>query len=158
MADTSFKAKPGSAGETYINVNETVTATPFASGATVTHWRPLPQSDINVQGRTNRYFYRDAVVAFPSATTPTFTGTVTARVVKRTAAGGVVNLSGLANITTGQAQFSTLRFPPLATVTDGQRTVEENEWIGVQIVNSGGSVSQQPGAVMFDIRLAILRG
>jgi hypothetical protein len=158
MADTSFKHKPGSAGEEYYVVGETVLATPFTSGGTVNHLRPVAQSDINIAGRTNRYFYKDAVLGFPSATTPTFTGTVTARVVKRNAAGTIINLSGTASITTGQAQFSLFRFPPLATVTDSQRSIEEGEWVGLQIINAGGTVSQQPGGIMFDVRLAVLRG
>lgn len=158
MADTSFKAKPGSMGEQHVLVDATITATPFTSGGTVRHLRALPQGDINVQGRTNLFFYKDGVLGFPSATAPTFTGTVVARVVKRLAGGSFVPLSGDASVTTGQAQFTQLRFPALATVTDAQRTINEGEWVGVEIVNAGGTVSAQPGAIDFTLRFAVLRG
>ncbi len=156
--DTSFKAKPGSMGEQHITSGTVVTTTPFTSAGTVRHVRALPQSNINVQGRTNLYHYKDGVLAFPSATTPTFTGTVVARVVKRETGGTFVALSGDASVTTGQAQFSQLRFPPLATVTDAQRTINEGEWVGVEIVNAGGTVTQQPGAIDFNLRFAVMRG
>ncbi len=157
--DTAFKPRPGSYGETHCVLNKTVTATPITSGGTVQHYVAVPQAESVALGRgPNIFFYKDATLALLSGTAPAFTGTVTVQVVKRTTAGVVTPLSATASLTTGAAQFTQLRFGPLAGVTDAQRTINEGEVIGLQIVNAGGTVSTQPGAIDFSLRLAVLRG
>jgi hypothetical protein len=157
MANSHFNPKAGDFGEQHIAVTRTLPTAVIGASATVRHYLPLPAAELSQEPFTDLYFYKGGALVFGGATSST-AGTVTARVVKRNAAGTIIPLSANRTIPSGTALGAILSFPILNTATDQQRTIRPSAGDTIAIeVTASSTVSTQPGDVQAAVKLAVLR-
>lgn len=157
MADSSFTPKPGDYGEQHIALSRTLPTAVIGASSTVRHFLPLTASEIDAQGFTDLYFYKGGALVFGGAASNT-AGTVTARIVKRNAAGDFTPLSATRTIPSGTDAGDILSFPVLSSATDGARTIRPNagDTLAVEVTASS-TVTTQPGDVQAAVKLAVIR-
>lgn len=151
---TAFRPHPGSHNEEYLALTLPLPANPATQAGTQRHFVPVPMGRLSQV--PNVFFWKDAALAINGSVVPDHTGTMTARVVKRSAGGTVTPLSATVTIADAQAQFSTFRFSA-TTATDVELTINETDQIGVEITHAGGTITTQPSSVVFVCRLGVVR-
>ncbi len=157
MADTGFNPKAGDFGEQHIALSRTLPTNVITASNTVRHFLPLTASELSMANMTDIYFYKGGALVFGGTASST-AGTVTARIVKRNAAGTIIPLSALRTIPTGTGTGTILSFPILNTATDQARTIRPNagDTLAVEVTASS-TVTTQPGDVQAAVKLAVLR-
>ena len=157
MANSHFNPKAGDFGEQHIAVTRTLPTAVITASNTVRHYMPLPAAELSAEPFTDLYFYKGGALTFGGTTSST-AGTVTARVVKRNAAGTIIPLSATRTIPTGTALGTILSFPILSTATDQARTIRPSagDTIAIEVTATAG-VTTQPGDVQAAVKLAVLR-
>lgn len=158
MAVTKFNPAPGNFGESYIALSRTLPTAVVTAANTVRHIMPMTAAEVNFANQTEMLYYKGGALVIGGAAA-SITGTTTARVVKRNAAGTITPLSGNATIAGNQAQFSVINFPILATATDADKTIRPNmgDNLLIEITNTAGAVTTQPGDVQAAVKVAVLR-
>jgi hypothetical protein len=157
MGITDFRPKAGDFGEQHIAVTRTLPTAVIGASATVRHYMPLPAAELSAEPFTDLYFYKGGALTFGGATSST-AGTVTARVVKRNAAGTFIPISSTRTIPTGTTAGTVFTFPRLTTATDDQRTVrpQAGDTLWIEVVASS-TVTTPPGDTQAALKLAVLR-
>lgn len=159
MPNSHFVPAPGNYGEIYVLASRELPATVITASTTNTF--PIPISASPVAAFKALLFYKGGRLEVMGAGTPSFAGTTTARVIKRSSAGTVTALSESVTLTTGAGgvQFTKYIFPILTTATDAALTISPNDGdsLCVEVTAGAGAVTTQPTSVGVGIRLAVLR-
>lgn len=159
MAMTAFSPAPGNFGEEYCYMTRTLPTAVITAANTVRHMMPIGAAEVTAANQTEMVYYKGGALVI-GGTAPSFTQATTARVVKRSSGGTITPLSSTVTIANGQAQFSVLPFPLLATATDNDRTVRPHagDTVLIEVTNAAtGTVSTQPGDVQAALKFAVLR-
>lgn len=157
MGITDFRPKAGDFGEQHIALSRGLPTAWITASNTVRHILPITASDVDAANMTDMYYYKGGALTVGSGTSNT-AGTVTARVVKRNAAGTFTNLSATRTIPTGTTAGAVFTFPILTTATDDQRTIrpQAGDTVWIEVVASS-TVTTPPGDVQAAVKLAVLR-
>ena len=157
MPNSHFNPKAGDFGEQHIALSRTLPTAVITASGTVRHFMPITASELSLEPFTDLYFYKGGALVVGGATSST-AGTVTARVVKRNAAGTIIPMSATRTIPSGTAAGAVLTFPILATATDDIKTIRPSAGDSVAIeVTATAGVTTQPGDVQAAIKLAVGR-
>jgi hypothetical protein len=157
MGITDFRPKAGDFGEQHIAVSRTLPTAWITASNTVRHILPITASDVDQANATDMYYYKGGALTVGSGTSNT-AGTVTARVVKRNAAGTFIPISSTRTIPTGTTAGTVFTFPRLDAVTADQRTVrpQAGDTLWIEVVASS-TVTTPPGDTQAALKLAVLR-
>jgi hypothetical protein len=157
MPNSHFNPKAGDFGEQHIAVSRTLPTAVITASNTVRHFMPITASELSLEPYTDLYFYKGGALVFGGTASST-AGTVTARVVKRNAAGTIIPLSSTRTIPTGTGTGVVLTFPILTTATDDIKTIRPSagDSLAIEVTASAG-VTTQPADVQAAIKLAVVR-
>lgn len=157
MSISFYSPKAGDFGEQHIAVSRTLPTAVIAASSTVRHFMPITASELSIEPHTDLYYYKGGALVFGGATSST-AGTVTARVVKRNAAGTIIPMSATRTIPSGTAAGAVLNFPILGTATDDIKTIRPSagDTVAIEITATAG-VTTQPGDVQAAVKLAVVR-
>jgi len=159
MATSHFVPAPGNFGENYVLACRELPATVVTASTTNRFPVPIPASQVS--SFKELLYYKGGRLEVMGVATPSFAGTTTARVVKRSSAGTITALSDSVTLVTGVSgvQFTKYIFPILTSATESALTISPNDGdsLCVEVTAGAGTVTTQPANVGAAIKLAVLR-